>query len=127
MVLGFIVWTGIALEERGLRRWIATVCAIGLLWVGFLTVSRTVFLGVPAGLFVLIAISVRMGRTSRIEAAVAIAGACGAAIAMFAAVPSAWLRITTDLADPLRLGAYQTALRSISAHPLEGLGAGSNR
>jgi O-antigen ligase len=127
MVLGFVVWTGIALEKRGLLRWIALFVAAGLLWVALLTVSRTVFLGVPVGLGVLLAFSVGKGRASIGQAAVAMTGVCAAAFVALALVPNAWLRISTDVTDPLRVGGYETAVRIITAHPLAGLGAGWNR
>ncbi len=127
MVVGFVVWIGIALEERGVLRWIAILGAAGMLSVAFLTLSRTVFLGAPVGLGVLFVLSVNKGRVSTGQVAFAIIGACAAVFAAVALVPNAWYRVTTDLTDPLRVGAYETAVRIISAHPLAGLGAGWNR
>lgn len=127
MVLGFVVWTGIALERRGLRRWVAALFAAGFLLVALTTLSRSVFVGAPVGLAALLVFALVNGRASIARAAVAVAAFSAAGLAALSLVPNAWLRITTDPVDPLRLGAYRTALQIIVAHPLAGLGAGWNR
>jgi len=127
MALGFVLWTGIALEGRGFRRWLALIIAAGLLLVAFLTLSRTVFLGIPIGLGVLAIFALRKGRSSIGQATLAIAGIGVAIVAALVLVPEAWLRVTISPTDPLRIGAYETALKIMAAHPFVGLGAGWSR
>ena len=127
MVLGFVVWAGIAVELGGLGRWIAALVATALLGVALLTVSRSVFLGAPVGLGVLTYFAISKRLISFGHVALAVAGGSAALFLALTLLPNAWLRVTTAPTDPLRVGAYETALQIIAVHPLEGLGAGWNR
>ena len=84
-------------------------------------------MSVPAGLGVLFTLAVSKGRASIGQAAIVVTGVSAAVFTALLLVPNALVRITANPTDPLRLGAYETAVRIIAAHPIEGLGAGWER